>query len=788
MNKKKKSIQFKISRSWLFCIGLFLSLMFFAGIVFAETAKSNDSKELFKKSKRISSVIYFVSDSDSIPADGETAATLTVLMENKKGKPLKGIKLGFTIASGEGTLSANTATTDNNGRATIELTSSTEGTVLVLVKTKNILPKKKKLLAISVTAVQTSNLVLSSDKTKLSADGTSTAKITALLRNEKNNPIIDATVEFATEKGIIPASATTDSNGMASVNLISENFNGNVVVTATYIDTTATVTIEFVSAGVINLVMTAVPGNITADGADASTITVTITDANGNPVAGETVDFRNALDNDGDGTISAGDTLDYGSLSPTTGTTDKDGVITTTLTSIVTGTIVVEASSSGTINNTTVNAVAAGEVKNVGLVSGSSSILVNGGSTAITATFSNITSGNAIFTTSLGNVSVNDVAIAPDGTASVTLIAGKLTGIAVVKVSYYDAITNSRIEGSINVTITSDTPASITVSATPDNVRAGSGQAVITALVKDADGNPVAGTEVGFTLDNKPGGTETLDTSMAVTDANGIASVNFIAGELTTPLFNGIKINAYVAKNTSVTSSTFLTISGEPFHVALVFNDFGTPLTENGDGTLSCPMAALVSDVHGNPVADGTLVSFGVATTQIVANEADIDVDINGDLDKLDKILLSSEDVNTNGILNSGEDLNGNRVIDTIEDINGNGVLDVNEDTNSNGVLDPGEDVNGNGILDIDEDINGNGRLDVNISASSIVTTSSETVDGVAVGDLRYGVNFVERFQVRLTAESGGVIDSDGQYLVLPRRDSDEGKNITNQSTFITWP
>ena len=877
--------QKKVFSFLVFVAYLFLSLLSSTGIVHSETTGSgeNSGKELFKKNKRVSSVIYFVSDADSIPADGETSAALTVLMENKKGKPLKGIKLGFSIASGEGTLSANTATTDANGRATITLISSTEGSVLVLAKTKNILPKKKKFLSIDVTEIVTANLtllgnktsiaadgtstatftallktdknnpipggvitfqaekgtitssavtdssgvatatltsekgatgtvqvtatyndinataeiefteveksitlVLSADKTSISADGLSTSTIKALLRNEKNNPIIGATIEFATEKGTIPASATTNSSGVAAVDLISENYNGDVIVTASYNDIETTITIEFVAAGVFNMAIAASPTNITADGTEAATISITLTDANGDPISGQEVDFRNALDVDGDGTISVGDTLDYGTLSATTGTTDNDGVGTTTLTSSSTGSIVVEADVSGITRNVTIDAVAAGEVKSVVLVSDDESILVNTGSTTITATFTNITSGNAIFTTSLGDLSSNVNAIGLDGVVTTTLTAGDLTGIAVVKVSYYDSATKKRIEDTMEVTITSDTPASIIVTASPDNIHVGAGQSVITAFVKDNSGNPVSNIEVGFVLVNKPGGTETLDSSMAITDANGKASVNFLAGELTTPLFNGVKINAYVASNPLVVSTTFLTISGSPYHVAIVFNDYGTTIFANGDGTLTCPISALVTDIHGNPVADGTVVSFGVATTQIVALESDIGFDVNGDSDTVDKVLISSEDINGSGGLDSGEDLNGNRVVDIIEDINGNGELDSDEDTNQNGVLDDGEDANANGLLDINEDINGNVKLDVNISADAIATTSSETVDGVAVGELTYGANFVERFQVRLTAESGGMIDRDGQYLVLPARDPDTGYNITWQPGFIT--
>ncbi|RMF96218.1 MAG: hypothetical protein D6734_04055 [Candidatus Schekmanbacteria bacterium] len=870
----------------------FLTLLFFL-FISASTSSANLKSDVrkgksFRKARKVVSTLSFKSKATNIPSDGSTGAVLVATVKNKKGKPVKGVKIRFKIKVGEGELSPFVAKTGIDGKAKTTVTSTKAGNLWVLAKTKNIKPSRKKIIKITVTeetsvnisliankttiaadgtstavftaelknsdnnpvagavvkfktdkgsidasaitnqsgvasavltsekdyigtitvtavygtnttatatiesveASQKTSLSIAADKTSISADGTSKAIISAQLKNENNNPIVGATIKFKTEKGVITESSTTDSWGIAKATLISENYNGDVVVTASYNneELTASITIKFVAAGVLNLAISASPTNITADGTESSLIQLKVTNSTGNPVAGQKVTFRNALDKDNDGEISAGDTLDYATLSKTSGTTDSNGVITTTLSSVLTGTIVVEADANGSIENVTVDAVAAGEVKSVVLTSASDSILVKTGSTTITATFTNITSGNAVFAASLGTLSSNVASIDGSGIATVTLSAGDLTGVSTVKVSYYDTATKKKIEDTINVTITSDTPAQISVKATPDNIAKGSGESTITAFVQDADGNPVANIPVGFVIVNSPGGDEHLEPegTLIYTDANGIATVKFFAGELTTPIFNGVKIDAYVAENPSIKSSTFLTISGEPYHVALVFNDYLTPLILNGDGTLSCPIAALVTDIHGNPVADGTLVSFGVATTQIVALESDIGFDVNGDNDTLDSVLISSEDVNGNGNLDTGEDLNGNRIIDIVEDINGNGVLDTAEDTNNNGVLDPGEDTNNNGILDINEDVNGNGKLDVNISADAIATKSATTVNGVATGELRYGVNFVERFQVRLTAESGGVTDQDGQYLVLPARDPNTGFNVTKQSKFIT--
>jgi len=52
-----------------------------------------------------------------------------------------------------------------------------------------------------------------------------------------------------------------------------------------------------------------------------------------------------------------------------------------------------------------------------------------------------------------------------------------------------------------------------------------------------------------------------------------------------------------------------LTISGAPANLTVGYTP--TP-SDHGDGTFDIPIAALVADINGNPVVDGTQVYFGV--------------------------------------------------------------------------------------------------------------------------------------------------------------------------------
>ena len=83
-----------------------------------------------------------------ISGDGQRGApgsvladSLGVQIRDQSGDPLPGISVTFTIAAGDGTLSATTATTDENGRASVALTlGSQQGTNTIVVTAANLKP------------------------------------------------------------------------------------------------------------------------------------------------------------------------------------------------------------------------------------------------------------------------------------------------------------------------------------------------------------------------------------------------------------------------------------------------------------------------------------------------------------------------------------------------------------------------------------------------------------------------------------------------------------------------
>jgi len=731
-----------------------------------------------KASQNLSLNLTLTAEPGSIQADGESTSTITALLRNSANNAVKGATL--TFEADHGTITAS-AVTDSSGIAKATLISDDfVGDVTVTARYSSI----SKTISVEFTEVTESvNLTIKANPKSIQADGESTSTITALLRNSKNNPVIGATITFEADHGVITASGVTNSSGIATATLISDDFNGDVTVTARYSSLSKTTLVKFVATGLLKLALSLSTNTIPSDGTTTAIITATLTDSANNPISGKTVTFSNALDNDGDGTISEGDELDYGTLSATSGITDSDGKVTgITISSSKEGSIVVKAEVDGTVAYAGLKAVAPATVKSVTITAADSKILVNGGSTLITATFQNVTSGTATFTTTLGyftssSIIPTTVSIDSSGVAKAMLTAGTLTGKAEIKV--FTIVDNETVEGTTSVTIYSTTPATIEVTSSSYNIKVNTGTSVITAKARDAFDNPVADQEIQFYIENSTGGGETLDPGTKITDENGVASVNFKAGGLTTSSINRVKIKAFLVNTPSISSSTFLTISGKPHYLSISVAD----LPEKAGPNFKLSVSALVSDIHGNPVADGTSVNFGVAITRLV----DLKFKPSG---APYGFLINTEDTNKNGQHdNIDEDTNGNLTLDAGEDtaFNGgpNGKIDIDKDVNENGIVDFIEDVNANGQLDGGEDLNGNGKLDRTLSTTNVVITRDSTTSGaIAEAKLTYGVNLKARYQVLISAEADGVVTD--QYIVLPDEGHEEQVGSTENT--ITVP
>ncbi len=202
-------------------------------------------------------------------ANGSSRQTFTATLLSPSNAPIPDAEIQFSTT--RGTISKTTAMTNSEGKAYTELRSSTEAdsNVLVIAKFHEIEDTSK---AVFVASETQTGLQLSGE-TQLLRDGTSTAEITALVKDESGNPVPDATIFFSSLYGEIPETAVTNSAGSATVTYTTDLGESNATeeITANVGSSVATHTIELLG---LTMTIYASPDSIPADGSSTSEITV----------------------------------------------------------------------------------------------------------------------------------------------------------------------------------------------------------------------------------------------------------------------------------------------------------------------------------------------------------------------------------------------------------------------------------------------------------------------------------------------------------------------------------
>ncbi len=288
-----------------------------------------------------------------------------------------------------------------------------------------------------------------------------------------------------------------------------------------------------------------------------------------------------------------------------------------------------------------------------------------------------------------------------------------------------------------------------------------------------------------------------------------------------------------VASVGNLSDTSKLTISG-PAHIVTVSRpeDDSVPVTGSGlkdESTFEFFVGAVVQDINGNAVADGTEVHFSAVVTGMAVGRLILDhwdglgSTTTTSVKPIYKTVLVDipfEDINNNfkldpgidldldgipALLRRGEDRNGDGVYDynpalhdTWFDFNGNGKCDAGVGENDTVVVDGKTlyaDLNGNGIRDQSEimvdrgtpgvcDLPASGDYpfhqweirtflpDLNFTTNEFavaIEVSAVTKNGVANARLRYPRQFARRLYVNVNGEANGVRDADGERFLLPQ-------------------
>ncbi|XEH48794.1 Ig-like domain-containing protein [Edwardsiella tarda] len=265
---------------------------------------------------------------DNAKADGSAQNAVRARVTDANGNPLANQTVQFSADNGA-TLSTQQATSDADGYVTVTLTSLTAGPSHVSATLSNHSQASVTTTFVaddSHSSILNGNLTVTQDNAK--ADGNAQNAVRARVTDANGNPLANQTVQFSADNGatLSTQQATSDADGYVTVTLTSLTAGPSHVSATLSNHSQASVTTTFVAddsrATILNGNLIITQDNAKADGNAQNTVRARVTDANGNPLANQTVQF--SADNGA-------------TLSPQQAASDADGYVTVTLTSLTAG-------------------------------------------------------------------------------------------------------------------------------------------------------------------------------------------------------------------------------------------------------------------------------------------------------------------------------------------------------------------------------------------------------------------------------------------------------------------
>lgn len=533
--------------------------------------------------------IELYSDPTWIIADSLSTSEIRAVVKDSLGNFVDdGTIVNFRILHG-GTGSIESPISTSQGIAVTTLESSyTPGWIMIEAESNGIRDTVNVMfgeIKMSIAAVPTN----------INADGKSTSQITATLKNLQNHPIPDVTIDFATSIGTIAPSAVTDNSGNATVTLTSERRNGMAVVTAFYAGIQKTT--EIIFSGV-SITIDAEPPSVIADGKTKMLITTKTVDAAGVPITGEEI------------TLSTNVSPDIAQFLYWYGKTDGNGEFRDSLSSMVPTDITITAEGSGSITEKTVSFFG----YTLELSAEPTSFIASEESTVVIATLKDskgpISNSSISFSTTIGDFVYED-SLTDDSGEAKAILKSSTAGKAIVTVIV--TIGGKNIYENINITINSAPPKSIILSANPHVLQVGGGQSTITAIVTDISDNPVSGATISCNILSGPKGGENISPAISITNENGVATFTFTSGSIGSKRKNDVSIVAKIQGTSIISNNVLLTIAGAPVSVSVGYSDD----VDIQEGSSKMSVTAIVSDINGNTVVDGTDVNYSITPTGI---------------------------------------------------------------------------------------------------------------------------------------------------------------------------
>lgn len=612
---------------------------------------------------------------DSIEATPGRSCTIKATMTTAAGTPVPaGTYVTFTTTLGTfgtGGTQIQAKTIDTSGVAAVSLIAgASPGTAVVTARSNNVSQKVE--VTFTALAPIPSSLTLSLSKPTVLTGASDSAVVTATVKDESNALLPGVTVFFSADSGQLDASSaqtgeTGDGRGKASVTFSTPDNKANRLVAVTAGAGSLT-TVAYIQTRGTEVLLSASSTNLKLGG-DPVTLTVSVRDADGSPVANAPVTL--AADPAGRVALSAG-----------TGTTDSGGDFQVLVTPLATGTVTITAESLGARASRKFPVSDPAQDFNItSPTENPTSLLTN---TNLVILVNAPTQRNVQFATTFGTFTGSresgQVVTEPvsGGQASAVFRASE-AGVATVLVS--DAADPS-VTDSLQVVVSAAVASAATISLQVNKrvlevIEPSTGgvtnSAVLRATVWNAAGQVVPGVPVLFTLDSETttGGGEYVSPVIALTGPAklddgtpnpdiGIAKALFTAGSRSSGN-RGVRVVASVLGKPSVPSSAVeIIIGGAPGSISISRGSTIVSVTEGKNTYYALPMAVLVTDASGKGLS-GVPVTLSAWPSRWATGYW---LEYETDKCRPEKTcVLFNEDLNRNGLKDQGEDLNGDGML-----------------------------------------------------------------------------------------------------------------------------
>lgn len=464
---------------------------------------------------------------NSALASGSAPITLTAHVTDQYGKGLKDAVVNWSADSAQAVLSASQTSTDETGAAQIQVSSKDVITTVVTAQLQGGNALSSPSLTFTADMSTAKVVAIDSEKDRVVANNTDTSVVTAQVTDGYSHPVSGVTVNWTVkmdDTAVATKTSTTDSSGNAVLSLKSSK-TGTITVNAEVNGTTQeTNPITFVADTSTVVISQITPDKQqgVANGTDSITYQATVTDAKGNAIAGATVNW--SADNR-DVKLSAAQT-----------TSAADGTSQITITSVKAGDVVVTVQTSEATpkaaNKVTFVADAA-TAKVTGIQADKTQAVADGAdvitwTATVTDANDNVVTGTTLnWSTTQDGVTLAPASSDTDVNGTATTAGTSVKAGTAVKVTATPATNTSGKKTDGAVTFIGDVKTATVVSLTPSSTHVpinGSG-VTYTAVVTDANGNPLQGETVTWTTTMN-----TLSATETTTNSSGKTSVTLKGG------------------------------------------------------------------------------------------------------------------------------------------------------------------------------------------------------------------------------------------------------------------